>query len=385
MLTYKHLSIYMGGFVGPLGGLAVLALFPVLKDDFGVGIDLIQLSIPVFMLPFAFFQLFSGTISDRIGRGSIALSGFAIYFVGSILCAMSPDLAIFLGGRFVQGLGFAFVSPVLNALIGDITERKHMGTAMGIFGSSITLGIAVGPLIAGLLEAIDWRLAFYIFAVLSIVEIFLLLGSFGIKFCYQKCETKGPPVEKSMGRVVGDRNVVLLCAAGFLAFFGYIGPQTYMADIYSVVFDPKEIGYILSSSGFVGIFWSPVAGRLVDRIGRISVGVWGFAILCVSLLLLAYATSFWAFIGIFGLMGLGTATIWASLMTLAVEVIPNLKGTVASVFNSSRFFGYALAPPLLLGIYLSYSVFLVYAVGSICVLCGLVALRSIRPRGFARL
>ncbi|MCK4456571.1 MAG: MFS transporter, partial [Thermoplasmata archaeon] len=117
MVDRRLLVAYAGGFIGPLAGNTILALVEPLKDAYGVGIEQILLSIPVYMIPFVLFQLFSGTISDHLGRKAVVASGFLIYSVGSFLCGWAPDINAFLGGRFVQGLGFAFVTPVLHAIV----------------------------------------------------------------------------------------------------------------------------------------------------------------------------------------------------------------------------------------------------------------------------
>jgi MFS family permease len=378
MLSFRHITIYIGGFSGPVGGLAVLALISVLEHDFSVDVEMIQWSVPFFMLPFALFQFFSGTLSDKLGRGGIIIGGFLVHSMGSIICAVSPDWNAFLGGRFVQGVGYAFVSPVLTAMIGDITPGRRMGSAMGIFGAAITLGIATGPLIAGFLEPIDWRLAFFLFAALSLVEIGLLFAAFGKRFTVQKGKVRA--LSEELGKVVRNRSVLLLSGAGFLTFFGYIGAQFYMSEHLGGVFEAREIGYILSSAGFVGVFWAPVAGRFVDSIGRRPVGVAGFTLLTVSIIILAWAGPLWSYIGIFCLMGLATSSIWAVLLTLSVELVPRMKGTVSSIFNSMRFLGYAVSTPLLLLVFLGPGLHIVYVVGAFATILGLIMLKGIRFR-----
>jgi predicted MFS family arabinose efflux permease len=62
-------------------------------------------------------------------------------------------------------------------------------------------------------------------------------------------------------------------------------------------------------------------------------------------MLLLYMSGDWiTFAASLLVLGTGTALIWASLLTMTVEIIPHLKGTVSSVFNSTRFFGYSLGP-----------------------------------------
>ncbi len=109
----KRLAVLSAGYIGPLSGNAVLAMMPVLKTEFGASAEEILLSITFFMLPFALFNLFSGTVSDVYGRRKMLTIGFSVYALGCMLCALSPDLMSFYLARSVQGVGYAFVNPVL--------------------------------------------------------------------------------------------------------------------------------------------------------------------------------------------------------------------------------------------------------------------------------
>ncbi|HQN75906.1 MAG TPA: MFS transporter, partial [Methanomassiliicoccales archaeon] len=104
-------------------------------------------------------------------------------------------------------------------------------------------------------------------------------------------------------------------------------------------------------SGVAGMFAAPLGGRLVDARGRTFTATIGFAVVDMAFLALYFSTNWVHFAGSLLVFGTGTAFIWASLLTITVEVIPRLKGTVSSVFNSSRFFGYSLAPLVFAPIY----------------------------------
>ena len=59
---------------------------------------------------------------------------------------------------------------------------------------------------------------------------------------------------------------------------------------------------------------------------------------------------------VFALFGIGSATAWTSLNTLAVEVVPELRKPVASLYNSFKFTGYALSPLILSLLYVPFSI-----------------------------
>lgn len=340
-----------GGFIGPLSGNAVLAMIPVLKTEFGAGAEEILLSITFFMLPFALFNLFSGTISDVFGRRKLITLGFLIYAIGCFVCVLGPNLESFYFGRAIQGFGYAFVNPVLLAVLGDLTPPHERGKVMGYFGAFTTAGIASGPMIAGFLSPYDWRWMFVLVAILAIA---------GLLWIRTACPVVRPDPEAwsklgdNMRRAVGARGVIALCALGFLTFLCYMGAIGFLSDHLSLPpldMNEEMIGLLIGMSGIAGMVAAPIGGRLVDAKGRIFTTITGFLIMAASLLLLTVSNDWTSFALSLLVMGTGTAFIWASLLTMTVEMVPELKGTVSSVFNSTRFFGYSLSPLLFAPIY----------------------------------
>ncbi len=347
----KRLAVLSGGYIGPLSGNAVLAMIPVLKTDFGASAEEILVSITFFMLPFALFNLFSGTVSDVYGRRKILTLGFLIYVLGCILCVVSPNLSAFYLSRSVQGVGYAFVNPVLLAVLGDMTPPNERGKVMGYFGAFTTAGIATGPMIAGFLTPYDWRWMFVLVAVLA------LIVNFWIRFA---CPVSHPDPEamqhlkSNVMTAVTSKGVATLCLLGFMTFMCYMGALGFLSDHLSIPplsFDERSIGLLVGMSGVAGMFAAPLGGRLVDARGRTFTASIGFLVVGMAMGLLYFSSDWAQFAGSLLVFGTGTAFIWASLLTITVEIIPRLKGTVSSVFNSTRFFGYSLAPLVFAPIY----------------------------------
>ena len=384
MVDRRLLVTYAGGFIGPLAGNTILALVGSLKDAFGVGVGEIFLSIPVYMIPFVIFQLFSGTVSDSLGRKTVAASGFLIYAVGSVLCGWAPDLAFFLGGRFVQGLGFAFVTPVLHAIVGDFTTDERRGVSMWIFGAVTAGAVASGPLIAGYMDLIDWRLTFYLIAGLAVL-VFLAIQ---VAFRGSDEERGGarPKGKVSIREVAINPCVIAVCVAGFLTFFAFIAVISFTADALSESpfgYDAPTIGLVLFSGGIGGVFVSPLAGYLVDKVGRFRTGAVGFVFTSLGMLMFYFSNGFWDFILSMVVVGVAASAVWASLLTLTVEIVPERRGAVASLFNSSRFLGYALSPVLFAGIYSSMGVHPIYLIAGLLSLAG-VAMMAVMKNLLAK-
>lgn len=132
-MSSKNLLIllYLSVFLGPFGGNTVLALIPSLERFFNTDISFIAAAITLYMIPFAFFQLFSGAISDIYGRRHVIIFGLFTFSLASLFCAFSNKIGLFLGARALQGLGSAFISPIIMAIIGDIFPYEKRGRIMG--------------------------------------------------------------------------------------------------------------------------------------------------------------------------------------------------------------------------------------------------------------
>ncbi len=355
MQRSKEFIVYAAGFTGPLAGNLVLSLLGTLGDAWNVDPVEILLSIPAFMFPFAIMQLFSGTVSDAYDRRTVLLIGLATYAAGSALAVMSTSLEFFIGSRVVQGVGYAFVNPVLVALLSEISSPETQGRSMGYFGSSTTAGVSVGPLLGGAFADIDWRLAFLVVTLLAAAMFVAVWFAF-------KGEGRGSgkvsvaAVRVSLSSAFRDRHIMRLSGAGFLGFMAFAGVISFASeymDTGPLALTPEEIGVALSASGVVGIFFAPLAGAMVDRRGpRCCVAV-GFAVSATIAFVLQYADSYYGFIALLVVSGMGGSFVWSSLLVMVVAVPPRMKGTSSSVFNSARFLGYAVSPLVLAPLYLS--------------------------------
>jgi len=355
MVDSRRASILLASFLGPLAGNMVLALVPVLKQDFQSTAPEVLLSVTFFMLPFALFMLFSGAISDLYDRRRMMLLGLSVYSFGCFMCAISPELSFFLVSRSIQGFGYAFVMPLLVAIMGDIVPTATRGRWMGLMGAATTAGMAMGPFVAGMIAEINWRYAFVLVGFLAVLVALYFLHSFrGFEFPHGRLTMRVLII--GMGRCMRNGNVVKLALAGFLTFLCYVSCLSFVSDHLSLPplsLRESEIGVLMTATGLAGIVSSPIGGRLVDRIGRRSTAVIGYCTLALAFVVLALSESRGEFFGSLACMGAGIAIVWSALLTLTVEVDPSSKGTVSSLFNSSRYFGYALAPVLFAPLYVT--------------------------------
>lgn len=345
----REVAAYAAAFTGPLAGNAVLAMLGVLGAQWDVSTTDILLSIPAFMFPFAFAQIFSGAIADAYDKRVAVVAGLVIYAIASFMSALSTSFGFFLITRVGQGIGYAFVGPVVVAMLSDVAGEGRQGLVMGYYGSVTTAGVASGPLVGGLLVGVDWRLPFVFIGVLALCVSLLMWWLFGTEHKAAR-SLSGRAILRQLGETASNPNVALLSAAGFLTFMASVGTMAFMSDYLEsdpLYLSPADIGIVLSSSGLVGIVVSPFAGSLVDSRGPkccVSVGLLIFA---SAVFLLQLAEDYGGFLALACVLGLGTSFVWSALFTMVVRSYPQSKGTASSIFNSSRFFGYAFSTILL--------------------------------------
>ena len=145
--------------------------------DLGTTIQGVQLAITAYTLVMAAFMLVGAKLGDIWGRDRAFAIGLAVYGLGSLITALSPNLAVLLfGWSLVEGLGAVLVVPAIAALIAANYEGKDRALAYGIIGGVAAAAVAAGPLIGGwVTSTFTWRLVF-VGEVVIVVVILLFRG-----------------------------------------------------------------------------------------------------------------------------------------------------------------------------------------------------------------
>src|SRR3954466_11867462 len=137
---------------------------PSIRDDLGASFTDLQWVIDAYALTLAALVLTAGSLADRLGRRRGFAIGLGIFSFASLLCALSPDPTFLNLSRALQGVGGAIMFAVsLALLVQEFPAGRERGTAMGIYGASIGVAVAVGPLIGGgLTDTLGWQSIFYL-------------------------------------------------------------------------------------------------------------------------------------------------------------------------------------------------------------------------------
>ena len=102
-----------------------------------------------YILAYAAITPVWGSLADIWGRKPIIVTAVAIFFAGSLLCALAPDMNALIAGRAIQGLGAAGMSIMVNVIISDMFSLRDRGLYLAITSIVWAVGSAVGPVLGG--------------------------------------------------------------------------------------------------------------------------------------------------------------------------------------------------------------------------------------------
>lgn len=150
---------------------------PSIREDLGASFSDLQWVVDAYALTLAALVLTAGSLADRFGRRRLFVAGLTIFSAASLLCALAPDPTFLNLARAVQGVGGAVMFAVSLALIAqEFPAGRERGMAMGVYGSTIGVAVAVGPLVGGALtDGLGWESIFYINVPVGILAIAMTL------------------------------------------------------------------------------------------------------------------------------------------------------------------------------------------------------------------
>ena len=156
-------AIAMGIFLGTIDGSIVNAALPTLVEELDTTFVAIQWVLLSYLLTLATLTLGVGRLGDMTGKRPIYSAGFALFTLASMLCGLAPNVGFLIGFRVLQGVGASMIFALAFAIVTEAFPPSERGRALGIAGSIVSIGVAIGPALGGLIiDALSWRWIFYV-------------------------------------------------------------------------------------------------------------------------------------------------------------------------------------------------------------------------------
>ena len=311
----------------------------------------IQLTLSLFLVATAVGQLVVGPVSDLTGRRPALVWGLALFLVGTVACALAPNLPALVFARIVQALGGCAGLVLARAIIRDMSGTAHAASMIGY----VTMGMAIGPMITppigGLVaDAASWRLIFWILAGLGAVALILTLVRLD--------ETKPPQRSDHVFRRwfgelgallrIGDfwlfsMTLATLC----IAFFSFIAGGVFVATaVFGLTASQYGLFFIMNVTGYV--LGSFLTGRFSVRMGIVPMILGGNAVALAAvaaavILMASGATHPLALFGPMAILGLGNGLALPNCVAGAVSVRPTLAGSASGLAGAFQIGAGAIA------------------------------------------
>jgi EmrB/QacA subfamily drug resistance transporter len=371
---------------------------PKIASDLHATFSDIQWVVNAYALTLASLLLTAGSLADLFGRRLVFTVGLGLFAFASLLCALSPSALFLIVARGVQGIGGAAMYATSLALLVQEFHGRERGTALGIWGATISAAAAIGPLLGGALtEGLGWSSIFFVnvpigigaallalrtvaesrnpegtgvdwvgtvtftaslfLLVLALIrgneagwgstEIVALLAGAAVSmvvFLISQVLQDNAMLDISLFRkpaFTGASLVALSLSSSMFAMFLYL--TLYMQTILGL--SPLETGLRFLPFTVVSFFISALSGNLSARVPvRFLLGI-GLVLVGAGLMMMRGLTalsSWTALLGGFVVSGAGTGLINPALASTAVGVVhPRRSGMASGINNTFRQVGIA--------------------------------------------
>jgi DHA1 family bicyclomycin/chloramphenicol resistance-like MFS transporter len=297
---------------GTLATNILLPSLPQMAASLNVTSAAVTSAITVFLAVFAVGQLVVGPISDRYGRRWPVLTGFAVFFAGSIWCALASDLTGLLIGRVIQAAGACATSVLSRAIARDMFSGAALARAMALIMIAMAAAPGFSPLLGGALDhAFGWRSEFIL------VAAFAAFGAlaYGAVFGETHHATRTPLDPLAIGKnylsLIADRRFVVPAATVSLIMGGLFSlfsaaPRVLIEAMH---FTPIQLGLFFAGTVLIVFAAGMLATRLAPRYGldrSIRGGLFVAATGSIAMLLVSlYSPTFLPFLGAISVFLLG--------------------------------------------------------------------------------
>ncbi|MEV6489431.1 DHA2 family efflux MFS transporter permease subunit [Actinoplanes sp. NPDC051633] len=403
-------AVGLPAFMVQLDNLVVTTAMPAIRSALDASVSDLQWIADAYTLPFAALLLPAAALGDRFGRRAVFLAGIATFIAASAACALATTAGALMAARAVQGAGGAVVVTLSLMVLVTSVPPGQRGVAIGVLSAFNGLGIAIGPVLGGVVvQSLHWTWIFWLNVPVGLVAMVLA----GVLLA----ESHGPPVRLdpggmlllsaaifalvwgvvqapihgwTSGRVLSAIGGGAVLAALFTAWelrarspmlsvrlfrssafslvnslaftfnVGVFGSIFLLAQFFQVVqgHGPLQAGLRTLPCSLAPLIAGPAAGLLVNRWGAVRLILAGQAMVVVACCWMAAVFStdvaYSVLAGPFLLAGIGLGVSYPPISTLAIDAAPpDAEGMAIGTNSMVRELGVAVGVAVLVSIFAS--------------------------------
>jgi DHA1 family bicyclomycin/chloramphenicol resistance-like MFS transporter len=334
---------------GTLATNILLPSLPQMAASLNVSSAAVTSAITVFLAVFALGQLVVGPISDRYGRRWPVLTGFAVFFIGSIWCGLANDLPSLLIGRVIQATGACATSVLSRAIARDLFSGAALARAMALIMIAMAAAPGFSPLLGGALDhAFGWRSEFAFVGVFAAVGAITYHAVLGETHRSTRIPLNPLAITQNYIGLIADRRFLIPAATVSLIMGGLFAmfSATPRILIEGLHFAPIQLGLFFAGTVMIVFAAGMLATKLAPRFGLdrsirgglLLAATGSIAILLVSI----YSPTFLPFLGAISVFLLGMGMVNPLGTAQALSPFGDKAGAASALIGFWQMMGAAI-------------------------------------------
>lgn len=297
-----------------------------------------------FSICFAIGCLFYGPLSDRYGRKKIILIGLSLLTVISLILGLQDSLKWIIIFRGLQGAAAATFSPVALSYAVELFPPNRRVGAIGCISTGFLLAGIVGQVFSSnVSQQIGWNFVFYILAVIYLITTLLI-----IIFIPNRTANGINIMDafKQMRVVFRKKTLCFAYIVAFMPLFSFVGMYTALNNLFSSSkfgFNAQQM-FFVRLIGVIGMILSPMAGKLVKRLGVIFVLRSALLLSIIGLIFIGVVTNTNFIVAMSVIFVIGIAIAVPTLISLVGQLGGEARGAAVSVYTFILFLGASIGP-----------------------------------------
>lgn len=329
-------------------------LLPAIRDDFQVSITTAGIIVGSFGLARLAVDLPAGFLASHIDPRHLTIAAIVLLVGASLIGVGAPTVEVLILARIGSGIGVAILATVILAALSASASAAERGKVMSLYPMANNVGIALYPLLGGVLGAVlGWRATFAVTAALAVACAIILIPVLARTDLTRKGATRSAVPDP---RVLHGRRKALALAVtngGVVAnMIHRHGVRNTILPLYAASvlgLGGLSIATAIAAMAITGFIVMAPGGMLGDRIGRRRVISVGLAAVAIGDLAFLLTGDFWTFLAVAALIGCGDFFSSSQTALLSEIVPPEQRSWAMSGYRFSSDLG-ALIGPILLAV-----------------------------------